>query len=88
MVHNNIRIFGKVQGVFFREGAQEKAEKLIIKGWIKNLSDGSVYIEAEGKPENLEKFIDWCHKGSGDAKVDRVEVEEGNMKNFTGFEVK
>jgi acylphosphatase len=89
MKHLNIRIYGNVQGVGFRYYAQENAEKLGLKGFTCNKEDGTVYIEAEGKEEDLEKFLDWCHKGPAFARVERVEFEyTGNLKNFEDFNIK
>ena len=61
--HYDIRIYGLVQGVSFRWAATRTAANFDIMGFIRNESDGSVYIEAEGDKEDLEKFIDWCNKG-------------------------
>lgn len=85
--HLNIRIFGQVQGVFFRHSTKEKAEELNIKGSIQNESSGSVYIEAEGDEEALEKFIKWCNQSPGLAKVEKIEVKKGEIRNFTDFSV-
>lgn len=87
MKHLNIRIIGQVQGVTFRYSAMEEANKLNIKGFVKNLSDGSVYIEAEGKEKTLEKFLQWCHDGPNFAKVEKVEVDEADLKNFSDFTI-
>lgn len=87
MKHLNINVLGLVQGIFFRISAKEQAQKLGIKGFAKNELDGSVYIEAEGDKENLDKFVTWCHKGPPLAKVEKVKVTEGPIKNFFGFEV-
>lgn len=84
--HLNIKIYGRVQGVFFRATAKEEADKLAIKGFVRNEPDGSLYIEAEGEAENLEKFIKWCYIGPSSAKVERVEVIESPLKNFSEFE--
>ena len=83
--HINIKIVGFVQGVFFRLTAKEQAEKLGIKGFTRNEEDGSVYIEAEGDKESLDKFIKWCYEGPETARVEKVEVIEGPVKNFTEF---
>jgi acylphosphatase len=48
MKHWNIKVTGKVQGVFFRASTKAVADQLGVKGFVKNLSDGSVYIEAAG----------------------------------------
>lgn len=85
--HLNIKIYGSVQGVFFRANAKEQADKLGITGLAQNLPDGSVYIEAEGEEKNLDKFINWCSKGPSMAKVEKVVVNEGSPKGFTDFSV-
>lgn len=86
--HFNIRIRGKVQGVSFRAYTKNKAQELLIKGFAKNMADGSVYVEAEGPEEVLHKFVDWCHFGSPRAQVKSVEVETAALKDFGNFEVK
>ncbi len=48
---------GRVQGVGFRFTAENLASKLEITGWVKNMHDGRVEVLAEGKQENLEKFL-------------------------------
>jgi len=37
-----VRILGRVQGVFFRYNTRKIAERLGIKGWVRNCKDGSV----------------------------------------------
>ena len=69
-----LRIYGRVQGVGFRYDARKKAEKFGIVCIPRNEPDGSLFIEAEGAQEPLEKFIAWCRKGPWGAKVERVEV--------------
>ena len=88
MKHLAIKITGRVQGVFFRASTKDKAEKLAIKGFVRNDRNNSVYIEAEGTEENLKQFIEWCHRGPDRAEVKSVIVEEGNIRGFTMFEVK
>jgi acylphosphatase len=84
-MHFNIRVSGKVQGVFFRASTKEKANELEIKGFVRNEPDDSVYIEAEGEAENLKQFINWCHKGPEFARVDRCEVKEGLLIGYHNF---
>ena len=85
--HYDIRVSGKVQGVFFRASARHRAQLLDICGFAKNDQDGSVLIEAEGTAANLALFIEWCHEGPERAEVTNVEVIESLVKNFTSFEV-
>jgi acylphosphatase len=68
-----IKIFGQVQGVFFRSRAQQIAESLNISGVARNLGDGTVEIVAEGDEKNLEKLLEWCHQGPQLARVEKVE---------------
>lgn len=88
MKHFDIIVSGKVQGVFFRASAKEAAERLGVKGFAQNQSNGSVYIEAEGVEERLTKFVDWCKQGPPRAQVTDVELTEGAVKNFERFEIK
>jgi acylphosphatase len=60
-----VHINGYVQGVGFRWTAVREAKKQGITGFVKNMSDGSVYIEAEGSRNQLRGFIEWCKKGPG-----------------------
>ena len=87
MKHFNIRVSGKVQGVFYRASARAHAEALEITGFARNESDGSVYMEAEGDEESLRQFVEWCHRGPERAVVSSVEVGEGELKNFLSFDV-
>jgi acylphosphatase len=66
------RVIGKVQGVFFRYHAKKQAKLLKLTGWVKNLSDGSVEIVAEGKEEDLDKLMEWCRRGPPFAKVNNL----------------
>lgn len=87
--HYKIRVHGRVQGVFFRASTQEKAHEVGVKGYVKNEPDGTVYIEAEGPPESLDRFVEWCHEGPPAAKVDKVDKEEAEEPgNFQRFEVR
>ncbi len=83
--HFNIKVYGKVQGVFFRAGAKEIADKLNISGFARNEPDGTVYIEAEGEEKDLNKFLQWCKNGPEAATVDNIEKTQGPLKNFTEF---
>lgn len=84
----HIRIFGDVQGVFFRAGAQSQATKLGVFGWVKNVHDGSVEVLAEGEHERLQKLLDWCKAGPAGASVSKVDFEWlVNKDEFEGFDI-
>lgn len=83
-----LHIKGKVQGVWFRKFCAEEAKRLGIKGYVKNMKDGSVYCEAEGDIENLIAFIEWCEVGPKLAMVDSVLKVSGAPKGFSDFEIR
>ncbi|MBI3109751.1 acylphosphatase [Candidatus Daviesbacteria bacterium] len=87
MKHLNIKVYGKVQGIFFRASAKIEADKLQISGFVRNEPDGSLYIEAEGEKEKLDEFVKWCHQGPSLAQVEKVTVTESQVKNFSQFEI-
>ena len=77
----HVLIKGLVQGVFFRATLQERAYELDIAGWVRNKYDGSVEAVFEGENENIEKIIDWCHRGPRGARVKQVLVKD---EEYTG----
>jgi len=87
MKHINIKITGKVQGVFFRASTKAVADQMGIKGLVKNEKDGSVYVEAEGDETTLDMFTEWCKEGPEKAKVENVVIVDGETKNYRNFEV-
>ncbi len=78
-VHCLVR--GRVQGVFFRASTQREARRLGVTGWVKNLSDGSVEIVAEGEDDRVKEFLQWAQRGPSAARVDRVETR---WRSYTG----
>jgi acylphosphatase len=83
----SIRIAGRVQGVFYRASARAEADRLGLRGFVRNESDGSVYAEAEGEREALDRFVAWCRVGPAHARVDHVEIREGEPQGRVGFKV-
>ncbi|MGV3657105.1 MAG: acylphosphatase [Chitinophagaceae bacterium] len=84
-VHLMIR--GKVQGVFYRATARQKAEELGLSGWVKNTADESVEATISGTPEAVDAFIAWCWQGPPRAQVAHVQVTPKPDTGLTGFEV-
>lgn len=83
----NIKIFGKVQGVFFRASTKTKAKELGIKGFVRNESDGSVFVSCEGEDSVLETFVNWLKTGPPQAKVDKLEIDESIPVFYTEFKI-
>ena len=83
--HRTVRIIGRVQGVMYRKHAMIEAQRLGLTGYVKNLSDGSVQLEAEGPSEKLDQLLAWCKTGPPLADVKDVTVREGPLRGFNGF---
>ncbi len=80
-----IHIKGWVQGVGFRWRTSLEANRLGLKGYVRNLRDGQVYIEAEGPGEKLEEFVEWCKNGPG--VVSDVSVESFPPADYKEFRI-
>lgn len=80
-------ISGKVQGVYYRATAKETADKLGLRGWVKNTREGNVEIMANGSAEAVRQFIDWCRLGPPKAMVDDIAITEKEEMQFSGFSV-
>ncbi|MFN5182205.1 MAG: acylphosphatase [Bacteroidota bacterium] len=88
LIHYNITVKGKVQGVAYRFNAQAQATRYDLNGFVKNLPNGDVYIEAEGEEDNVNNFISWCQIGPRLAEVSEVIAELGEVRQFSSFELK
>ena len=73
-------IEGRVQGVGYRYSAKIKAESLGIRGSVQNLSDGSVFVKAQGEKEAIDDFVRWCYKGPPGAIVSNIEKIKGKKE--------
>ena len=82
-----ICVSGKVHVVGFRWSAANEAKNRGIKGLVKNLTDGTVYIEAEGYEDQLNAYVEWCRKGPGFSFVKSVETESFPPVNYTDFTI-
>lgn len=80
-------IHGKVQGVYYRASARQRANELGITGWTRNLPDRTVEITATGDEASLQLFIDWCRKGPANALVDDVLINEHPVTAFPDFRI-
>ncbi|OGI26228.1 MAG: hypothetical protein A3J76_01440 [Candidatus Moranbacteria bacterium RBG_13_45_13] len=81
------KIHGHVHGVGFRYEATKKARELHLTGFARNERDGTVYVEAQGARENVDKFLHWLeHHGPPMAKVTRVEAKYSHdLENYQEF---
>ena len=84
----HIIVHGTVQGVFYRTYTKNAAAILNIKGWVRNLPNGSVEIVAEGKEQDIKQFIIKLRKGSPASAVEEIDTEwSETKKEFSDFEI-
>ena len=74
-VRAEVRVTGRVQGVWFRQSTKNTAEKYGVSGWCRNNSDGSVEAVFEGEEAAVKSVIEWCEKGPKFAHVDDLQIE-------------
>lgn len=86
MVTKHITFYGIVQGIGFRAHVKDKAIKLNVKGWVKNLDDGSVEAVFSGDDENINILINYCLKIPM-SKIDKYDVKTMEDNNFDSFEI-
>jgi len=85
----HLLIYGRVQGVFYRAFARDLALKLNLKGWVKNLRDGSVEAVFEGEKKIIDQAIKECYIGPPGAGVTDIKVQwETFVGDQRGFMVR
>ena len=85
----NIVVSGLVQGVNFRRYTQMTARRLGVRGWVRNLPDGSVQGCFEGDGAAVDEMAAWCRTGPDYARVDRLELrEEPYTGEFSEFQIR
>ena len=83
----SIKVYGRVQGVFFRASTKKKAEVLGVTGTVCNQADGTVFIKASGPGDKIQELIAWCSTGPPLARINKVEVNDDDSELVSGFEV-
>lgn len=84
------KVYGRVQGVFFRYFVKNVARNLGLKGYVRNLPRGdAVEVQSEGDKQQLEKLIEQLKIGPPGAWVNRVEIDwSGYSREFTDFSIR
>lgn len=82
-----INISGNVQGISFRHFVKTHADSLGVKGFVRNLENGSVEVVAEGKDEIVNELLELCRKGPAHAQVKETEAREIKHEGFKDFKV-
>jgi acylphosphatase len=82
-----IYISGTVQGVMFRKYIEEQANKIGVRGFVRNKEDGRVEVVIEGTDDKVLKMLETCKTGTQHAMVRNVEVNELKYQGFEGFRI-
>lgn len=86
------KVVGRVQGVWFRRATQEQAERMNIRGWVRNTKQGEVEVLALGTPQAIRQFEAWLSCGPELANVAEVRVEIIDAQSIeyplSGFEIR
>lgn len=85
----SVRLYidGTVQGVFFRAFVKQNAEKLNVKGFIRNLEDGRIEVFLEGDVDPMKKMIELCNKGPKHSIIRKVDEKMERFQDFKSFKV-
>jgi len=67
---------GRVQGVGFRAATAHEARRLGVEGWVRNLPDGTVEVDARGAPAAIDALLAWLGAGPRGARVTGLDIHE------------
>ncbi len=81
-------VSGRVQGVWFRQSARQRAVAAGVAGWVRNRADGRVEAELEGDRAAVDAVVAWMEGGPEMAVVTGVDVTDLTTTGETGFEVR
>ncbi len=87
-IRRRITVHGRVQGVFFRDSVRQRARSHNVDGWACNRPDGAVEAVFEGKPEDVERLVEFAKTGPRQAEVESVEVREEKPEGLAGFDIR
>lgn len=89
LLRRRILVRGRVQGVSFRAYTQARALRLGASGWVRNLADGSVELEAQAAAAVIDQLVLACSEGPPAARVDSLEVESLEVvEGEAGFQLR
>ncbi len=77
-----LKIYGRVQGVHFRESMKAEAKRVGVSGWVRNRKDGTVEALVQGEDSLVESMIAWAKQGPARATVERVEISEASTEGI------
>ncbi len=80
-------ISGTVQGIFFRRFVKDNADKLNVRGFVRNLEDGRIEIFIEGNQEDVENMTAVCKRGPAHSTLRKIEEKEEKLQDFKEFKI-
>ena len=83
-----VKVRGRVQGVSFRWYAVQEAERLGVRGWVRNEPDESVAAHLEGDDAAVDAMVTWCRSGPSYASVRDVAVTEARPTGAESFRIR
>ena len=87
MIARRVRVSGRVQGVGFRFFAERAAREAGVKGWVRNLPDGTVESAVEGAEDAVARYLSLLREGPRTGRVTEVRVEEALWYGFESFDI-
>jgi len=84
----SVRVTGRVQGVSFRWYAVQEAQRLGVRGWVRNEPDESVAAHVEGDDEAVDAMVAWCRNGPSYASVQHVAVHDAQPIGADRFDIR
>ena len=88
MIRRRVIVYGRVQGVFFRDTARRMAQSRGLGGWVRNTPEGTVEAVFEGEAAAVDSLVRWCGEGPRGAVVERVEATEEAPEGLTEFRIR
>lgn len=86
-VRCRVIVSGRVQGVYYRGTCRAVARELGVKGWVRNCSDGTVEVVAEGSRDAVGELIAWCREGPPLADITSLAITDETPVGERDFRV-
>lgn len=85
MASKHLVVRGRVQGVFYRASACQRAGELGVVGWVRNRGDGTVEMVVEGDDEAVASMVAWAGEGPSHAVVEGIDVTDAEATGRGDF---
>lgn len=82
-----IIIQGVVQGIFFRDFVKQNADRLGVKGFVRNLEDGRVEAFLEGDVDSVNAMTEICRRGPQHAQIRKIDIIDERFQDFKDFKI-